>query len=207
MNNFGVKMMAVNSNDSRVRKTKKLIRKGLTELAECKSINSITVKELTNLVGINRGTFYLHYKDVDELVNSIEDEMYTEFEKFISNVNPASIIEAPVELLDKFCHLLYENADTCGVLISENGDPGFADKIGALVSDKCVALFSEIHPDLNKERYEIIYEYCKYGAVGIVRSWLLDHPDWSTHQIAELWFNLIYRGVKGILSDKRKCVN
>ena len=49
--------MAINENDRRVRRTKKLIRKGLIELAQEKPIEKISVKELADRVDINRGTF------------------------------------------------------------------------------------------------------------------------------------------------------
>ena len=60
--------MAINDNDIRVRRTKKLLRKGVAEIGKTKSVNKITVKELTDLVEINRGTFYLHYKELIELM-------------------------------------------------------------------------------------------------------------------------------------------
>ena len=58
--------------DSRVRRTKRLLRQGLTELLKEKSIKKITVRELSDRVDINRGTFYLHYKDIYDLVEQIE---------------------------------------------------------------------------------------------------------------------------------------
>ena len=46
-----------NNLDSRVRRTKRLLRQGLTELLKQKSIKKITVRELSELIDINRGTF------------------------------------------------------------------------------------------------------------------------------------------------------
>ena len=50
--------------DRRVRKTKKLLLDGLTQLMQTKDVSEISVKELSDLVDINRGTFYLHYRDI-----------------------------------------------------------------------------------------------------------------------------------------------
>ena len=80
--------MAINDNDIRVRRTKKLLRKGGAELGKTKSVNKITIKELTDLVEINRGTFYLHYKDVYDLVDSIENELYEELNQTVFNITP-----------------------------------------------------------------------------------------------------------------------
>ena len=50
--------------DRRVRKTRALLLQGLVKMMENHDIQDISVKELTELVDINRGTFYLHYDDI-----------------------------------------------------------------------------------------------------------------------------------------------
>ena len=62
--------MVENKTDRRVRRTKRLLLKSLTSLMKEKPIKDISVKELTDLADINRGTFYLHYRDISEWFNS-----------------------------------------------------------------------------------------------------------------------------------------
>ncbi len=194
--------MPVNDNDSRVKRTKKLIRKGLAELAKEKSINKITVKELTDLIEINRGTFYLHYKDIFDLVESIENSLYDEFNEIIKTVNPKTILETPIDILEKFCVFISENADAFVMLIGENGDANFVYRIGTVMNDAVFELFSSIYPEMDSERYSFTYEYCKYGSVGLIRCWIIENHDWTPRQVAELWLRLIARGVWGIM-DKQ----
>ena len=52
------------TNDHRTRVTRLLIRRAFTELLTKKPIQSISVKELCENAGINRGTFYAHYSAV-----------------------------------------------------------------------------------------------------------------------------------------------
>lgn len=59
--------------DRRVRKTKAALRAGLIKLMQEKSIREITVRELVDEVDINRSTFYLHYTDIYDMLNKIED--------------------------------------------------------------------------------------------------------------------------------------
>ena len=59
--------------DRRVRRTKKLLTQALTQLLQEKQINEITVKELTDLADMNRGTFYLYYKDMFDMLEKIEE--------------------------------------------------------------------------------------------------------------------------------------
>lgn len=195
-------MMPVNDNDSRVKRTKKLIRKGLAELAKEKSINKITVKELTDLIEINRGTFYLHYKDIFDLVESIENSLYDEFNEIIKTVNPKTILETPIDILEKFCVFVSENADAFVMLIGENGDANFVYRIGTVMNDAVFELFSSIYPEMDSVRYSFTYEYCKYGSIGLIRCWIIENHDWTPRQVAELWLRLIARGVWGIM-DKQ----
>ena len=64
--------------DRRVRKTKAQLRAGLARLMQKKSIKEITVKELVEEVDINRSTFYLHYTDIYQMLESIEAELMEE---------------------------------------------------------------------------------------------------------------------------------
>ena len=61
--------------DRRVRKTRALLLQGLVKMLETHDIQDISVKELTELVDINRGTFYLHYDDIYDMLHKIEDEI------------------------------------------------------------------------------------------------------------------------------------
>ena len=71
--------MNTNQTDRRVRKTKALLLKGLMQLMETKDIRDISVKELSDLVDINRSTFYLHYSDIYDMLAQIENELFIEF--------------------------------------------------------------------------------------------------------------------------------
>ena len=42
-----------------------------------KKIEKITVKEICELAGYNRSTFYVYYKDVYDILNEIEDRIIT----------------------------------------------------------------------------------------------------------------------------------
>ena len=73
------KAMAEEKIDRRVRKTRALLTQGLIRLMKEKDIKDISVKELSDLVDINRGTFYLHYSDVYDMVAKIEDNLFEQF--------------------------------------------------------------------------------------------------------------------------------
>ena len=63
--------MTEKKEDRRVRRTKKLLTQGLIQLMQEKQIKDITVRELADLVDVNRGTFYLYYRDIFDMLEQI----------------------------------------------------------------------------------------------------------------------------------------
>ncbi len=198
--------MPINDNDIRVKRTKKLIRQGLAELSKTKSLSKITVKELTDLVEINRGTFYLHYKDISDLVNSIETNLYNDFDDFIKNVTAKMIVKDPVDILEKYVIFIEENKDAFTMLMGAHGDVEFVFKLSALLDEKVLELCNSFFPDMNKSVYELSSAYCKFGAFGLMNCWFLKHPEWTARQVAELWRQLIANGLFGVVENRPKGV-
>lgn len=201
---YGDDFVSINENDSRVRRTKRLIRQGLVELAKTKSVNKITVKELTDRVEINRGTFYLHYKDVYDLVDSIENELYDSFNVVISSITSEQVLKSPIDVCELFCNHFYEQIDAYSMLLGQHGDAQFAYKIGELFNVKVFEIFNEIFPNMDKAKYDFAYNYGKFGLVGLVTCWFTEHPDWTPRQVAEMWFNITMLGLWGILGEEGK---
>ena len=67
--------------DARVKYTRMVLKKALLELLEHKPVNKITVKEVCERAGLNRATFYAHYTDCFDLLESIEEELFGQFER------------------------------------------------------------------------------------------------------------------------------
>ena len=59
-------------------KTKVLIEKTFLELLAERPIAKISVKYLTERCGVNRNTFYYHYKGIPQLTESIVEQISTE---------------------------------------------------------------------------------------------------------------------------------
>ena len=62
--------------DLRVIKTRRAINAALLDLLQKKSIDNITVTELSQKAEINKGTFYLHYADIYDLYQNALKEHF-----------------------------------------------------------------------------------------------------------------------------------
>ena len=196
--------MPINNEDSRVRRTKKLIRQGLVELAQTKRINKITVKELTDHIEINRGTFYLHYKDVYDLVDALENELYMDFDAKLSSYTGEALLKTPVDVCEDFCTHFYEHKDLYSTFLGINGDAQFGYKLGDRLNERVYEIFKSIFPNMNDTKYDFTYHFGKYGLIGLITCWFTEHPEWTPRKVAELWLSLTTLGIWGILGAEGK---
>ena len=73
--------MPQNDVDRRVQKTRKLLQDALIELVAEKGYESVTIREILDKANVGRSTFYAHFQDKDQLLNSILDRLDDLFEQ------------------------------------------------------------------------------------------------------------------------------
>lgn len=63
--------MHVNASDPRVKRTRKLLQQAIMDLLQRKSLHSITVQDIAARATVNRVTFYAHFEDKFDLLDSV----------------------------------------------------------------------------------------------------------------------------------------
>lgn len=187
--------MEKKTTDRRIRKTKNALKNGLTELMLEKSISDITVRELTDKVDINRGTFYLHYKDIFDLIEQLEAEMFEEMRNVFESHPAEDMNGQPLPLLEDIFFFLKENASLCTVLLSKNGDIAFVEKLKKLIREKCLSDWKIV---FNKEKSSQFYYFCNYilaGCIGLIEAWLNQGMHESPKEMAVMTEQMILHGV------------
>ena len=78
--------------------TKEIIAKTFTELLDEKPMSKITVKDIVERCGVNRNTFYYHFKDIPYVVEFI---LKKKLDKILEHPQDrASILECMEEMAD-----------------------------------------------------------------------------------------------------------
>jgi AcrR family transcriptional regulator len=185
--------MSEPSGDRRVRRTKKLLMRSLTKLMTEKKINKITVTELTELADVNRSTFYLYYRDIYDMIDKIETEMFEEFnlqlkKLYISDPNRENTLSFFVFVFE----FVRENADICKILLGQDGDYTFLNKFKE-------AIMESQPPNMNKldqtaNRY--FMPFAVSGCIGAIQQWLQEDMVSPPREIAEFIIGLIMNGLK-----------
>ncbi len=61
--------------------TKEIIAKTFTELLDEKPMSKITVKDIVERCGVNRNTFYYHFRDIPDVVEFILKRKWDEIQE------------------------------------------------------------------------------------------------------------------------------
>lgn len=177
--------------DRRVRKTKAQLRAGLARLMQKKSIKEITVKELVDEVDINRSTFYLHYSDIYQMLESVENELMDEITHVIEEYPLDSVENGnSYPLIERIFTILDNNKDICTALMGSNGDMVFLSRIEKMVAETVLRQLSGKFAADNRD-VEYAYAFCLNGCVGMIKAWLSSENQESTKHMAKLTYRMI----------------
>lgn len=164
----------MNQDSQRVTETKERIRDAFFELYAAKKIERISIKEITEKAQLNRGTFYVYYKDIYDLLEKTEDEL---LEELVDKIKGIIVMILREEDIDPFLPPLdfYQRySKLLRVLLGSNGDPHFIHKIKAIVKKTLRDLFREENiPEIDNMEY--LMEYLASAQIGIVSYWLVEN--------------------------------
>ena len=185
-----------------VRNTKRRLREGLLQLLEEKPINEISVKELTELVDVNRGTFYFHYQDIYDLLRDMEQDFFDNFDRTLSENTPA-LDEAGFPILDAegapYLHAIFSFVDAnrsfCRIMLSPHGDMKFVELVKERIDRQCRFFWQLLAPGADEAQSGIYNAFLINGLIGLIREWVNDRRDLSVESISELTATLILASV------------
>ena len=69
----------MNKNESKYFKSAEKMHNALITLLDSKDFEYITIKEICETAGVNRSTFYLHYDNVNDLLQETVEAVYKDF--------------------------------------------------------------------------------------------------------------------------------
>lgn len=156
-------------------------------------IEKITVGQVCERAGYNRGTFYLHFHDLYDMLETIEDELLAGMTACVEECmkrlqrdsSKISCIAACKDVV-----LYYErNKSRIAVLLSDRGDSAFVFRL----KDNLKPLWREyvIGPGTARPEGEVdlLLEYTLAGTLFMISRWLANPSSMSAHQLAHLIYD------------------
>lgn len=119
----------LNKNDARYRSTQTQIEKVFWELLKAEGFSKITIRQITERTGFNRGTFYLHAQDKYDLLEQIENNLYEAMMEGLNVIDLQSVqigLQSPLsDLMQHSTRYVIRNKEQIMLLAQPDCDPLF----------------------------------------------------------------------------------
>lgn len=181
--------------DRRVRRTKQLIKQSLIELMHEKEFKEITVKDITDRADLNRGTFYLHYVDIYDLLNSIESEILTTIERLLLTYHDTSSFNSRFELLQEVFSYIEDNRLLFEALLNSQVEEQFLTKLQNFIKTLGLELMKAVYKDTSRPHYSYFLSFVLNGVLGVTEQWFKNGMDLSASEMATMIDHFIIDGI------------
>jgi AcrR family transcriptional regulator len=185
--------------DRRIVRTNRAIRKAMVELIEEKGVDALTVRDIVKRADINRGTFYLHYRDKYDLLEQTQAEVIWDLEKIVKQASTLNLPELsadkPLPLVVNIFEYIRDNAPLMRVILKLKGEFDFQARLRKTVEKNLKIGFLPIMKSvvtLVSEEYLITYVISAH--LGVVKSWLYNGCAESPYEIASILSRLSIDG-------------
>lgn len=182
--------------------TKNNIMDTFWNLYEKKRIEKITVSEICQLANINRSTFYSYFKDVYDVLDTIEARFLPTKENYLRYKNTPQNRQLEFKnFLEKF----EKNKKYVSYLLSEHGDPNFALKIKKAMSP---ILKSSLPASVqNQKTIDLTVEYILCSSIGVITYWFNNKQDISSEELFYFLHDMFASGIPKSLGFHQEVEN
>jgi AcrR family transcriptional regulator len=191
--------MTNNSEDRRARRSRRLLKQGLLELLREKRFSEISVRDITDRMDMNRGTFYLHYADTYDLLQNVEEDILRNVQMMIDEHREETSAGTLKPIFEPILHYIVENRTACYSLFVNNANSNFVGRVNELIYRNGSDLVRQRYPSLPEEQMEYLLGFVSYGLIGLIRQWFETDMRLPAGQIVQMADRLV-NGAAGQLS-------
>ena len=153
------------------------IKEAFWKLYEERPIEKISVKQITDLAGYNRATFYLYFSSVRDVRDQIEDDLLAQRDAMIA----ASVHDGKLDITPELTDVPMTLFRYGKVLLGPHGDPKFVERAENSVWPYIQPILFPDTPNIEDiedpqehRRLELLKHFYLSGILGIFRAALND---------------------------------
>ena len=173
--------------DNRRANTKKAIQEAMVTLLKTESFDDITTIKIAKEAGISRSSFYTHYKDKFELIDSCQQTLFNQVE-YIFEKHEGNKEQAFLEIFE-----FLKREQLLSALISANGTREFqafiVNKVRIFINTDFQNRFGREELSPVEKEYSSIY--FSFAFFGLCQSWIANGKKESPRQMTNLILELL----------------
>jgi len=154
-----------------------------------KKIEHITVKEITEKAGYHRSTFYEYFVDIYDVLNQLEESL---LEYIKDNVLKGLKSEEQADLTRRLADLYEVKGNYLSVLLGNDGDPNFANKIKIAMRPALIEAFGLSENDVHTA---YILEFALSAIIAALTYWYESSINISSVGVISMIRSMLVSGV------------
>ena len=193
-------MKAKQTVDRRIARTRLAIREALVGLIKEKWFDALTVRDIVLLANINRGTFYLHYKDKFDLLEKTETEILNEIYQIFIKTSSIGFDDDHVtdqlqELIISLLVYVKDHAELMHAILGLQGDYSLVKRFRVMLDQNLkLGVLSGFKEENFLVPKEYLIAYIIQAHLGVLQSWLGSGCQEPPAEIARILFQLSFNG-------------
>jgi len=173
--------MEDNSVDRRVRRTRHALQEALIGLILEEGYDAVTIEEITDRADLGRTTFYLHFRDKEDLfmyaIDTICEDFIEKHEKLLGLINtPASLKRVQLNLDDRILYHIFaharDNADLYQVMLRGEGSAKASKRFSCVIKEEVIKRLDRVPRLESKVPLEIFAVFFSGTLIELVTWWL-----------------------------------
>jgi AcrR family transcriptional regulator len=189
-----------NKTDPRIIRTRQLLRSSLIELITEKNYSAITIQDITDRATLNRATFYLHYRDKNELLSDVLNELLTSASP-LPALDGQPITEYALNSITSLFNQFATKSKFYRAMLSGENIPTFNSLVQQYIQEVGLKWIAALQPDetMITANPEVVTHYLGSAFLGVVTWWLQNDMPYLAQDMASQLIQLTTKGLYQIL--------
>jgi AcrR family transcriptional regulator len=188
--------------DPRVIRTRKLLRQSLIELVPEKGFSQLTIQDITDHATLNRATFYLHYRDKDELLLDVFEDLVTHAIPFPPDGKGDIPWEELHPIVTVFEHIA-KYAEFYDAILGEQGVPLMMARLRNLIEDIINRWLKVLLPTTFADKIlpDIATNFFGSAYLGVITWWLENDMPYTPTEMERFLIRISNMGIRSMITD------
>lgn len=187
--------MQEETQDRRIKRTKMLLQNALVDLLLEKAVGKISVKELTQKADVNRSTFYLHYLDIYDMLEQMENEFVETIQGFFHDFFTPLPTSMPLTLFVNISEWLEQDKEYYVKLLRGSASGYIFEELESRIRDEFLTLLYLIFLDEESLDLRTRVNFTVSGTVGVLRMWVMEGGNISLVELSETIDDILNNGM------------
>lgn len=183
------------------KRTKNQLKISLIDLLNEYPISKITISKLASNANINRGTFYLHYKDIYQLLDELENDLMIELKEILEKYEENNIKPDHLDILREYLEYIKEKREIFLILLKGEEHNSMIKKLKDAINDSFLLYWNDLTALKKDENFSFYCAYITSGCIGVLENWNEVGFQTPIDEVAKIIEKIILNGLSSFMEE------